>query len=90
MRFFDGAEQMETTSPLKIAVTELGEPIKIFDGDGTEAHPPLWQRQAVAVLPWQISKTRFVIAIYLMSYDATRPLAGSPYRIEASGFPVPG
>ena len=83
---FDGAEQVETTSPLKIAVTELGEPLKIFDGDGTPAHPPLWQRQAVAVLPWQLSKTQFVIAAYLMSYDATKPVGVA--AAIASSYPA--
>ena len=69
----------------EISVTELAEPRKIFEGDGK--HPPLWQRQAFAVLPFQVDPHRFVIAVYAMTYDATKHFEPEPYRVSISGLP---
>jgi hypothetical protein len=40
-----------------------------FAGDGTAAHPPLYDRDVLAVLPFQTSPTRFVIPVYVMTRD---------------------
>jgi hypothetical protein len=40
-----------------------------FAGDGTAAHPDLYDRNVLAVLPFQASPTRFVIPIYVMTRD---------------------
>jgi hypothetical protein len=40
-----------------------------FKGDGTPAHPNLYDRDALAVLPFQASPTRFVIPVYVMTRD---------------------
>ncbi len=48
-----------------------------FVGDGTAAHPTLYDREVLAVLPFQSSPTRFVIPVYVM----TRNLA-EIYRPE--------
>jgi len=66
-------------------VTELGEPKKIFEGDAT--HPPLWQREAFALLPFQVNEKKFVIAYYAMTYDATKPFAVQTYRVKIAGLP---
>jgi hypothetical protein len=84
-RAFDGAKPIKLPVPLRVAVTELGEPRKIFNGDGK--HPPLWQRQAFAVLPFQVDDHRFVIAAYAMTYDATKRFEPQRYRLTLGGFP---
>jgi hypothetical protein len=38
-----------------------------FRGDGTPAHPDLYDREVLAVLPFQSSPTRFVIPFYVMT-----------------------
>ena len=38
-----------------------------FAGDGTAAHPTLYDRNVLAVLPFQSSPTRFVIPVYVMT-----------------------
>ena len=48
-----------------------------FSGNGTAAHPPLYDREVLAVFPFQSSPTRFVIPVYVM----TRNLA-TLYRPE--------
>ena len=40
-----------------------------FTGDGTAAHPSLYDRDVLAVLPFQSSPTRFVIPVYVMTLD---------------------
>jgi hypothetical protein len=40
-----------------------------FTGDGTAAHPSLYDRDVLAVLPFQSSPTRFVIPVYVMTRD---------------------
>ncbi len=40
-----------------------------FAGDGTAAHPSLYDRNVLAVLPFQSSPTRFVIPFYVMTQD---------------------
>jgi hypothetical protein len=40
-----------------------------FAGDGTTAHPPLYDRDVLAVLPFQSAPTRFVIPVYVMTRD---------------------
>jgi hypothetical protein len=40
-----------------------------FTGDGTAAHPSLYDRDVLAVLPFQSSPTRFEIPVYVMTRD---------------------
>jgi hypothetical protein len=40
-----------------------------FTGDDTTAHPNLYDREVLAVLPFQSSPTRYVIPIYVMTRD---------------------
>lgn len=84
-RAFAGAVPLESTQPLHVAVTELGEPRKIFEGDAS--HPPLWQRDAFAFLPFQVNAGKFVVAVYAMTYDATRPFPEQTYRLKIGGLP---
>ncbi len=42
-----------------------------FAGDGTAAHPDLYDRDLLAVLPFQASPSRFVIPVYVMTPNLT-------------------
>jgi hypothetical protein len=52
---------------------------KQFDGDGTADHPPLYNREVLAFLPFQVNPRRFVVAVYVMTtnlakvYDTAAP-----------------
>ena len=83
-RAFAGAKPMESTQAIGVEVTELGEPRKVFEGDAK--HPPLWQREAFAVLPFQVDQHKWVIAAYAMTFDATKPFPPQSYRLKLSGF----
>jgi hypothetical protein len=43
-----------------------------FDGDGTAAHPPLYNRDVVAFFPFQADAHRFVVPTYVMTRDMAK------------------
>lgn len=71
-----------------------------FAGDGTAAHPPLYNRDVVAFLPFQTDANRFVVPTYVMtrnlskvynpaapSSDVTRyDLPPETYRLQIGGI----
>lgn len=73
-----------------------------FAGDGSAAHPPLYDRDVLAVFPFQSSPTHFVIPVYVMTRDlltlyhpgapasdVTRfDLPDESFRIELGGLPI--
>ncbi len=58
-----------------------------FQGDGSAAHPTLYDRDVLAVFPFQASPTRFVIPVYVMTrdlltlYEPNQP-AGDIHRFD--------
>ncbi len=70
-----------------------------FSGDGTAAHPDLYDRDLLAVFPFQSSPTRFVIPVYVMTPNLTT-VYGEPgsrfdlpderFRITLGNLPVTG
>jgi hypothetical protein len=63
---------------------------KQFEGDGTADHPPLFNREVLAFLPFQVDPQRFVVAVYVMTgnlakkYDLTAPTT-DPTRFDMPG-----
>ncbi len=51
-----------------LSITQTGDHAQ-FTGDTTTAHPNLYDREMLAVFPFQASPTRFVIPIYVMTLD---------------------
>jgi len=80
---FRGSVALPKTDPLRIEVVALGPQSKVFDGDA--AHPPLWERDLLAVLPFQIDRDRHVIAVYVMSRDAVKPFPPARFRVKFTG-----
>jgi hypothetical protein len=56
-----------------------------FAGDGTAAHPPLYDREVLAILPFQVNANRFVIPYYVMTRDVTQSFAPEPFTIGLKG-----
>jgi hypothetical protein len=57
-----------------------------FAGDGTPAHPSLYDRDAFAFLPFQVNSTRFVIPYYVMTRDVTKEFIPEVFTIRISGI----
>jgi hypothetical protein len=55
-----------------------------FSGDGTAAHPDLYDRDLLAVFPFQSSPSRFVIPVYVMTPNLT-----TVYGEPGSRFDLP-
>lgn len=80
---FEGAEALSQLRQLDVSVTALGEQHKAFQGDSW--HPPLHYREMFTFLPFQVRPRRFVVATYVMSYDATSLSPPMRFRLEIKG-----
>ena len=61
-----------------------------FHGDGTPAHPDLYDRDVFAFLPFQVNARRFVIPYYVMTRDAAKDLAPEDFTVVIGGLHAPG
>jgi hypothetical protein len=66
-----GARQLELRS-----VAQQGNHAE-FTGDGTAAHPSLYDRDLLAVFPFQSAPNKFVIPVYVMTPNLTTVYPGS-------------
>lgn len=95
-----GAEEISAHRSLSLkGLTDYSSNIQ-FEGDGSADYPPLYNRDVFAFFPFQVTSTRFVIPIYVMTRNAAevqRPeLAASdptrfdlppePYRLNIEGI----
>jgi hypothetical protein len=86
-----------------LSITQSGNHAQ-WTGDGTAWHPPLYDRDVLAVFPFQASPTRFVIPVYVMTrdlktlYDANAPgsdvhrfdLPDERFRVTLGNLPETG
>jgi hypothetical protein len=80
---FAGSVPLARTDPLAVEVVSLGPELKVFEGDPT--HPPLWHREVLAVLPFQVNPERHVAIVYVMTRDCTKPFAPAAFRLTFGG-----
>jgi hypothetical protein len=57
-----------------------------FQGDGTPAHPPGYDREVFQFLPYQVNAHRFVIPFYVMTRNIAQPLTPEAFTIDVSGI----
>ena len=55
-------------------------------GDGSAAHPHLYNRDLLVILPYQVNAARFAIQYYVMTRDVRNDLAPEEYRVVLSGM----
>jgi hypothetical protein len=82
-RAFAGSVPLAKTDALSLEVVSLGPETKVFDGDAT--HPPLWHRDVLAVLPFQVRPQKHAVALYVMTRDAVKPFAPETFRLTFRG-----
>ena len=61
-----------------------------FAGDGTPEHPPLYDREVLAFLPYQVNARKFVIAYYVMTRDIKQTLAPEEFTVTVTGINAVG
>jgi hypothetical protein len=80
-RAFDGSAPLGNVQTLRVDVRPLDELRKVFDGP-----VPLWHHDVFAFLPFQVNEKRHVVAVYVATYDATKPMTEERYRLSIRGF----
>jgi hypothetical protein len=60
-----------------------------FSGDGTTAHPSLYDRDVLAVLPFQSSPKHFVVPVYVMTSDMLTLYEPSASPTNINRFDLP-
>jgi hypothetical protein len=61
-----------------------------FTGDGTAAHPNLYDREVLAFLPYQVNAHRFVIPYYVMTRNELVNLTPENFTIDFTGINAVG
>jgi hypothetical protein len=75
-----GAEPIASPRSLSLReLTDYSSNVQ-FDGNGTAAYPPLYNREVFGFFPFQVDPHRFVIPLYVMTRDVAKV-----YRPEAPG-----
>ncbi len=60
-----------------------------FAGDGTAAHPPLYNRDVVGFFPFQVNNNKFVIPTYVMTRDMATNYNPSAPRTDLARYDLP-
>lgn len=78
----------ELSKPRPLSVTALSDTHDHvqFRGDGTPAHPDLYDRDVFAFLPFQVNARRFVIPYYVMTRDVAKDLVPEDFTITVGGL----
>ena len=71
-----------------LSITQDGDHAQ-FTGDGTTAHPSLYDREVLAVFPFQSSPTRFVIPVYVMTRDLATLYEPNAPQTDIHRFDLP-
>jgi hypothetical protein len=85
---FAGAEQLRRVRPLRLLQIGDFTGAVQFEGDGTAAHPPLYNRDALAFLPFQVTADRYVVPTYVMTRDIARRYRAAARR-PGGAFDLP-
>jgi hypothetical protein len=80
-RAFSGSTPLRDVRALQADVSPLGRPGNVFEGKVSLGHPDV-----LAVLPFQVSEKRHVLAVYVSTYDATSAMPEERYRLSVQGF----
>lgn len=68
-----GAAKLRKTRPLSLHAISDKHDHRQFAGDGSAARPPLYDRDVLAFLPFQLRKGDYVAAVYVMTRNIVRP-----------------
>lgn len=82
---FDGASPLRRVRRLSLQnIGDFANRVQ-FEGDGTDAHPPLYNRDVVAFFPFQVRSERYVVATYVVTRNIAEPLPPERFRLTIGG-----
>jgi hypothetical protein len=70
------------------SIAQWGEDAQ-FAGDGTAAHPPLYNRDVLGVFPFQVSDDSFVVPAYVMTRDVAHLYDTSASSTDVTRYDLP-
>lgn len=75
------------TRALKLVSVKDTHGAKQFEGDPNNLleHPPLYDRDVLAMLPFQVNAKKFVIPFYVVTRDIKRDLSEEKFTVEIQG-----
>jgi hypothetical protein len=77
---------LKTTQQLEvISVSDTHDRYQ-FKGNGTKAHPNLYDRDVFTFLPFQVNANKFVIPYYVMTRDIQKDLTPENFTVEIRGI----
>lgn len=80
------ARPLRRTRPLQLEqVADTGRGVQ-FRGDGSDAHPPLHDRDVLTFLPFQLSPRAWLVPVYVMTRDIAKPFREAPFRLRIGGL----
>lgn len=82
---FQDSIPLQAPRQIQVEVTALGAQRKMFE-EATQP-PCLWHRDCFAFLPFQVHPNKFVIPMYVVTFDATKPMAEERFRIKILNLP---
>jgi hypothetical protein len=76
------------TRPLELVSIQDTHNHKQFEADPADpvAHPPLYDRDVLAILPFQVNANKFVIPYYVMTRDIRRDLPPENFTVTLKGL----
>lgn len=77
---------LTSTRPLQVVSISDTHDHYQFAGDGTAAHPNLYNRDVFAFLPFQVNPRRFIIPYYVMTRDVMKNLPPEQFTVRIKGF----
>ncbi|MFB8790587.1 MAG: hypothetical protein U7123_17485 [Potamolinea sp.] len=77
---------LKTTRPLQVTSISDTHNHYQFAGDGTAAHPNLYNRDVFAFLPFQVNAKRFIIPYYVMTRDIMKDLPPEQFTVQIKGL----
>jgi hypothetical protein len=86
---FAGSQPKPRVSPLSlVSVAQEGNHAQ-FQGDGTAAHPTLFDRDVLAFLPFEVRPGRYVVPVYVMTRDITKLYRPQAPASDVTRFDLP-
>lgn len=89
VRLMKTGVSIDNPRPLKVDSLEEPQPRLVFKGDGTDAHPDVYNREDFAVLPFQLDSNKFAIGYYIITRDMTRTWDSSKEQLDPTRYDMP-
>lgn len=80
---------IDTPRPLQVTDVIEHHPLRVFQGDGTPEHPDLFMASDLAVLPYQLSDSRFAVGYYMVTRDVTQAWNTEKAVLDPARYDLP-